>query len=292
MRGAVAAAALGALVLGATGCGERAEPTAAHVSPYPVSVHGAGEHVTAMTRRPERIVPLAPGVAELLSDLGARDQLVAGRAGSTGIWKLSGQELARAVQQLDPDLIVASSTTEPGDLARIRRAGAPVYQIPERSLRDIGRALTHLGLLTDHAVRARALVGENERARRAVAARVRGRPVLRVFIDTGFFTTVSSRTLISDLISIAGGRNVAGPRPQPGPFSLRQLRRLDPQVYLATADSETTLRYLRRNPRTRGLSAVENGRFRLIDPSFLSPDGRVEPRLTALARWLHPDAFR
>ncbi|MBA2358306.1 MAG: hypothetical protein H0V84_07785 [Actinobacteria bacterium] len=294
MSRAVWAVAAAALLLGtATGCGERSEPVGAHVSPYPVTVHGAGEDATVLRARPRRIVPLSAGAAELISDLGGRNQLVAGRAGSTAIWKLSGAELVRAVSRLSPDLVVASPSTAPLVLRRIKReARVPVYVTPDRSLRDVGRALTQLGLLTDHAVQARRLARANDLAGQRVVREVRGRPVLRVFLDTGFFTTVSTRTLFSDLLRLAGARNVVGPRPEPGPFSLRLLQRLDPQVYLATADSETTLRYLRRNPSTRKLSAVRSGRFRLVDPGYLVADGQLGPRVAALARLLHPDAGR
>lgn len=281
------------LVLGATACGERSEPTGPAVSPYPVTVHGAGETATTLERRPERIATLDPAVATILIELDAQKQLVGlPRPGSPSIWQLTGRPLVRALVKLHPDLIVASSATDPLDLARAGRATkAAVYLIPEESVHDIAQMLTQLGLLTDHAVVARQLLRSNRQAVRQVEIAVEDEPVLRVFIDTGGFTTVSTRTLISDLIRIGRGRNIAGLHPEPGVFSLRKLARLDPQVYL-TSDRTLKLADLKKKPKTRNLSAVRNGRFNYIPARYLTPDGDLAKRLFAIARLLHPDALR
>jgi ABC-type Fe3+-hydroxamate transport system substrate-binding protein len=288
-----AAGAATALLLAGSGCGERSEPVGGDVSPYPVTVQGAGDRPTVLATRPSRIAALDPGVATLLIELDAEGQLV-GLPGQGGpsLWRLTGEALAQALARLEPDLIVASSATDPADLSRAAAATrAPVYLVGEESVRDINRAVTQLGLLTDHAVTGRKLVRKNNAAQRRVTTAVAGEPVLRVFVDTGGFVTISTRTLFSDIIRIAHGRNVVGPRPEPGVFSLRKLAQLDPQAYL-TSDPRTTLRYLRSNRRTRRLTAVRTGRVIHFSPRFLRPDGDVSDSLIAIARALHPDAFR
>lgn len=293
MRRAALLAAVGAVALAASACGERSEPTGSSVSPYPVTVQGAGENPTTLDRQPGRIAPLDPAVATMLIELNAEKQLVGlpRRGAGPSIWRLTGTALARALVRLHPDLIVASSATDPIDLARAGRAAhTSVYLIPEESVADIDQAVTQLGLLTNRGVVARALVRSNRRAERQVAVAVENEPVLRVFVDTGGFTTVSSRTLISDVIAIAHGRNVAGRHPEAGVFSLHRLAKLDPQVYL-TSDPAATLRYLRSNRKTRKLTAVRTGRVYRISPRFLLPDGDLADRLLGIARLLHPDAL-
>jgi ABC-type Fe3+-hydroxamate transport system substrate-binding protein len=285
--------AAGCVLVGATACGERSEPVGATLSPYPVTVRGAGDRATTLNARPERITPLDEGVANLLIELGAERQLVGlPRRGAPSIWNLTGDELARAVARLRPDLVVASSATDPIDVSRAGRAAhCPVYVVPDESVHDVARALTQLGLLTDHPVAGRRLVRANAGAERDVGTALAREPVVRVFIDTGGFTTVSTRTLVSDLIRVAHGRNVVGPHPEPGVFSLRELRRLNPQVYL-TSDRTLTLEYLRTNPKTRGLAAVRTGRLAHISPRLLLVDGDLAARLPTIARLLHPDAYR
>jgi ABC-type Fe3+-hydroxamate transport system substrate-binding protein len=240
-----------------------------------------------------RIAPLDPAVATMLIELNAQKQLVGlPRPGSPSIWGLTGNALARALQTLRPDLIVASSATDPLDVARAAKAAhAPVYVIPETSVEDIDQALTQLGLLTNHAVTARSFVRRNRSAVRQVQTAVTGMPVVRAFVDTGGFTTVSSRTLFSDLIRIARGRNIAGANPEPGIFDLKRLARLDPQVFLTT-DRSLKLSDLRQDKKTRGLSAVKNHRLEHIPARYLQPDGDLAARLAAVARLMHPNALR
>jgi ABC-type Fe3+-hydroxamate transport system substrate-binding protein len=287
------AAAAAALLLAGTACGERVEPVGPHVSPYPVTVQGAGDKPTTLTARPARIAALDPAVATMLIELDAQKQLVGlPHPGVPSIWGLTGAALARALVRLHPDLIVASSATDPLDLARAGKATkAPAYLIAEDSVDDIDKTLTQLGLLTDHALVARRFLLKNVRAVREIAAAVANEPVVRVFVDTGGFTTVSSRTLVSDLMRIGHGRNVAGRNPEPGVFDLKKLAELDPQVFLTT-DRTLTLADLGKNRRTRGISAVRQRRFAYIPTRYLTPDGDLGARLAALARLLHPHALR
>jgi ABC-type Fe3+-hydroxamate transport system substrate-binding protein len=115
---------------------------------------------------------------------------------------------------------------------------------------------------------------------------------VKVFVDTGFFGTVGDNSLPGDLVRRAGGENVAGANPESGPFDLGALARLAPAVYLATSDSGTTLKKLRRNPRTRNLPAVKSGRFYVVDARLVQPSLRLAGALATIGRLLHPNAFR
>ncbi len=275
----------GALLLAGTACGERSEPKEATVRLYPVTVEAAGDRTLVVERAARRIAVLDPGVGEIVRALGGR---VAGTPlDATG--RIRFDELRR----LRPDLVVASDTADERDLSRAGEVTrATVYTAPGDSIRQVERSITQLGLLTGQPIRARALVRAIETRRREAAAKLAGRLPVTVFVDTGFFTTVSDQSLIGDLIREAGGRNVAGSTPEPGPFALRDLVELDPNVYLTTSDTGLTLADLRRNRQTKKLTAVREGRFVVADVGLLTPGPRIGDGLVALARLLHPDAFR
>lgn len=290
-----------AVALTATGCGERSEPTGSSVVLYPVTIANAGERPFVARSAARRIAVLAEGPVVTLARLGAGKRVVgvpAGtRRGFTPRARLvvdpRGRILLRELRAVRPDLIVASSAFPRDELDRAAEVtGASLYVAPEASVRDVERAISDLGLLVGEPIAARRLVGRIEASRQAVEDRLASARPVDVFVDTGFFTTVSDRSLVGDLIRLARGKNVAGPTPEPGPFDLRELARLDPQVYLATSDSDTSLRALRRNDRTRRLRAVRTGRFRLVPATVLQPGPRVGTGLQAIARALHPDAFR
>ena len=287
MRLEVVGLAAVVLLLAATGCGAREEPTGAVVRIYPVTVQGAAERPAVMRRAPRRIVPLGSGPRQILRALGlkARTHTV----NDSLVWlPLVGQ-----IRKARPDLIVASGDSDPLDLARARAStGAAIYVEPNTTLEDVVDAITDIGLLTGRPLQARKLTEAIEQARRTVAAKVRTSPRIKVFVDTGDFATVPSRSLLGDLISEAHGTSVAGPSPEPGPFPLQRLLRLDPQAYLATSDSKTTLAGLRGDQLARRLRAVRTGRFGIVSAKAIAPGPEVGRALGQIARVLHPDAFR
>jgi iron complex transport system substrate-binding protein len=281
------------------GCGERAEPVGELPAPYPVTVRGDGEEPTALAKEPARVVALSPGGAELLVRLGIGDRLVgvptdtAGApSGAADVASRAGQVDLAEVAKLRPDLMVATRTTDPVDVALARRrTGAALYEQPSDSVEDVKRAVLELGFLVGEPVAARKLAGRIEEQVTAIGRRISGEPVTTVFVDTGFFVTVPASSLLGDLVQRAGGQSVSGPTPGFEPFDLDELVRLDPDVYLATSDSRVTLRRLRANRKTRRLTAVRERRFAVLDVDLVTSAGpRVPEALEEVARALHPDA--
>jgi iron complex transport system substrate-binding protein len=286
MKTAATAVAVLLLVAG-TACGERKEPTGALVPLYPVTVQGAGERPAIVTSVPRRIVPLGAGPRRILRALGLRARTV------TVDDSLVGLPLVGAIRRAHPDLVIASSDTDPLDLARARTAThAQIYVEPGSSIDDVIGAIGDIGLLTSRPVAARRLTARIAHERQLVADRLRGTANVSVFIDTGDFGTVSSRSLLGDLVHEAHGDSVAGPSPEPGPFPLRRLRQLDPVAYIATSTSGRTLAGLRANSATKKLRAVQAKRFGIVSTAATIPGPAVGNGLAEIARILHPDAFR
>lgn len=284
LRYAAPAIASVALLLGATACGERAEPTGSSAPLYPVTIQ-VGDRPLVVRQAARRVVALDDPTTEIVRALGAGNLIVGPPPGN----KI---DLA-AVRRARPDLIVAEEATGGPDLARAASAThAEVYTAPGDSIRQVERAITQLGLLLDRPVQARALVRRIEARRRAVQTALAHVPGTTVFVDTGLFTTVSDQSLIGDLIREAHGRNVAGSTGNGAPIEPDELLRLDPDVYLATSDSMISLEDLRRSAKTRKLRAVRNGRFGIVSSDLLEPGPRVGEGLVAVARLLHPNAFR
>lgn len=290
-------AAVGLALLGA-GCGERSEPLGELSQTYPVTVQGAGEGPAVLTGPPQRIVALDPGSAELLIALGVAERLVGAPAGVRGaenaraVVQRNGQVDVDAAVALEPDLIVATPTIDLVDVAlAARESGATVYVQPASSVEDVQRGAVELGFLVDRPLQARTLVARIRAAVEQVESRLADAPIVTTFVDTGFFTTIAGRSLLGDLIRRAHGENVAGETPAPEPFDLARLRRLDPDVYLATSDSKVTLKALRADRRTADLRAVRRGNFAVLPADLVLRAGpRVGRALRVVAGALHPDA--
>lgn len=290
--------AIGALLF--TACGERGEPVGELPQPYPVTVRGGGDRATTLERRPDRIVALDPGSAELIAALGSGQQLVGvpARIQAPGNPKVvvsrTGQVDVDAVVQLEPDLIVSTSAIDQLDSTRAeRQSGATLYVQPNSSVNDVLRGTIELGFLLGEPVQARRLAARLEAEVSEVEAKVAGEPTVSVFVDTGFFITIPERSLLGDLIRRAGGKSVAGETPGPDPIPPERLLQLDADVYLATSDSRVTLSQLRSDNQTARLTAVRKSRFAVLPSRLVIPPGpRVGQALERIARALHPDAFR
>jgi cobalamin transport system substrate-binding protein len=272
------------LAIGATGCGERAEPTGPTVNLYPLTLLN-GDRRLIVTGPAERIAALDRPTASIVRALGAGGRIVAGPIGVRPDFA--------ALRRARPDLIVAADTTDAQVLDRVATVThARVYTAPGNSIRQVERAITQLGLLTGRPVQARALVHGIETRRALVTARLAGVRSVTVFVDTGFFTTVPDESLIGDLVRQAHATNVAGQAASGVPVEIAQLRHYDPDVYVALSDSGLTLADLRRDPRTRRLRAIRNGRFVILGAGLVQPGPQIGDGLVRLARLLHPDAFR
>jgi cobalamin transport system substrate-binding protein len=265
--------------LAAAACGERAEPVGPATELYPLTITTAERPLTIPSPA-ERVVVLAGGAEAILDAIGAGDRVV-------------GSSVAAAdIAALRPDLVVAPSATDDKTLSEAAAAGAPIYVTPDGSITELERAITQLGLILAEPAAARRRVGDIERQRRRVARLLTGAGPRTVFVDRGGFASASDSSLIGDLIREAHGRNVAGDVPDGLPLSVKQLRAIDPEVYVTVAGAGATLKQLRKGPRTRKLKAVRTGRVVTIDDSLLLPGPFVGAGLAALARALHPDAFR
>jgi ABC-type Fe3+-hydroxamate transport system substrate-binding protein len=271
------------LLLAGTACGERSEPTGALVQSYPVTVQGAGDK-TVVDAAPKRIVPVGAGPRSILKALGLDRRTVA--VDDT----LVGLQLVDAIRRAKPDLIVAAGETDPLDLARARSAThAPLYVEPGGSVGNVVQAIGDIGLLTGRPVQARLLTARIEAKRAAVAKTVAGTPLATAFVDTGGFATISSRTLLGDLLALAHGKSVAGASPEQGPFPVKRLLQLNPDVYLATAGSKRTLAQLRARAGVRRLRAVRSGRFAVLPADATIAGPQVGEALEQVARILHPE---
>jgi iron complex transport system substrate-binding protein len=300
-RPLIAALPLVAVAVLAAGCGERDEPLGELPAPYPITVQGAGDDPLELSVAPLRIVALDAGSAELIAALGAGARLVGAPPGvrsengdPADVVRPTGQIDVAAVAALEPDLVVATPDTDRVEVAQVeRQTDAPVYLQPSRSIESVLRAVIELGFLVGEPAQARKLAGELERSVDEIEQRVADAEPVTVFVDRGFLLTISDDSLLGDLIRRVHGENVAAEGAGLGPFPAEDLQAANPDVYLATSDSDVTLESLRRDPKTNGLRAVENGRVVILPEELALRAGpRVAEALEAVAVALHPDVFR
>ena len=185
----------------------------------PVTVADDRGKVVKLAQPAQRIVSLAPSLAELAFAAGAGGRLV-------GVARYSDYPPeARAVPQvgdaarvdfervaaLKPDLILAwKSGNSPSDFERLERLGYPAFVSEPARLADVARLLRAIGALAGSLPEAERAAAGFERDIAALRARHAKASGVRVFylIWHRPLLTVNGAHIISDVISLCGGRNV------------------------------------------------------------------------------------
>ena len=162
-------------------------------------------------------------------------------------------------------------------ISRLRQLRLRVVEVPTQKLADVPRALRQLGQLAGTALVAEQAALAFERDVAAQRARYAQRPVLSVFIqiDDEPIYTVNGRHVISEIVTLCGGRNVFADLPQLAPpIGAEAVLAADPQVIVSTDDTITDpLAEWVRWPRMQAVQA------RTIYPLSSDLVARASPRL-------------
>ncbi len=257
----------------------------------PVSVvDDAGKTVT-LARPAQRIVAIAPSLAELAYAAGAGGRLVGvarysdfppAVRGISHVGDAVSVDLERIVA-LRPDLVLAwKSGNRTGDYERLEQIGYPVFVAEPRRLSDIPRVLRAIGTLAGTQSEARRAAGAFEKGLQALRERFASAPRVRVFyaIWAKPLMTVNGAHMISDVIALCGGENIFSDVPQLTPVvSLEAIIAAQPEVILgggsAGGEKEFAAHWRSAVPPMRELSA------HYIHPDLIQ---RQTPRILEGAR--------
>jgi iron complex transport system substrate-binding protein len=260
-----------------------------------------------LDRPPSRIVTFAPSATEVLFALGLGDEVV-GVSGSfddyppeaKGTTEVGGagefgvDPNVEKVVSLDPDLVL---TIEGGDQwkSRLRDLDIPVFTTNSVDFDDVLHDIDTVGEITGVPGTANALTRNMRAAGREVRTAVGSEPAVSCFFEVSFdpLYSVGPGSFIYDLLQRAGCDPVTSDAKDAYPqWSVEDLVRDDPAVYLVSSESGGSVKQVERRPGFDALSAVTNDRVVLVDSDLVSRAGpRVVLGLQALAEALHPGAF-
>jgi len=238
-----------------------------------------------------RLISIAPHLTEISFAVGAGSKLVAvseysdyppeaGRLPRVG----DGARVdIERILKLKPDLVLAwKSGNQAGDIARLERLGIPVWVSEPSRLADIPRLLRDMAVLAgvpDAGMQAAtAFESELRGLNIRYGAQTRQQEPLRVFYEIWHqpLLTVSSAHMISDAITLCGGRNVFAEVPVLTPaVSMESVLAARPQLVLgggsANGESDFAARW-----RQMPLAALRGIPARYIPPDSIQ---RQSPRI-------------
>src|SRR6266550_4779655 len=214
-----------------------ASPSAAA---FPTSITDFQGRSVAISKRPERIVSIGPSNTEFLFALGAGERVV-------GDDDFSDQPAAAAtkdhvggvkvnlekVVSLKPDLIVTVKFSD-GTIEALSQTSATVIVVDPQGLADVTRTAALLGKAIG--ADGDGLAKDIQSKLDAVKAKTASAPKVRVFdeedaSDLTKLYTVGPGSFINDLITLAGGTNIAAAAKSAYPtISTEEVVKADPEV--------------------------------------------------------------
>lgn len=261
---------------------------------------------------PRRIISLVPSLTEMVYAIGGGSQVIG--VSSYDEFPPEVKALPRVGALLDPDverilalrpdlvLVYGSQTTLESQLAR---AGIKVFSYRHAGIAGILQALRDLGTATGHASEGDRKAHEIQAQLDSIQARVRSYPKIPAVLVFGRQPQSLQQMYVSggvgflnDLLEIAGGTNVFSdvPRESAQPSQETLLTRRPEAILEVRANSPTPQQILAERRAWAPLAsipAVRNGRIHFLTADYLVvPGPRVALAAEAIARVLHPEAFR
>ena len=238
---------------------------------------------------PTRIISLVPSATETLLALGVRNHLV-GRTDYDDLAALAElpsvggglQPNLEVLVSLRPDLVVRfGGESDRATADRLSDLGSPHFAIQPDGIADVRAIVERLGAITGTGDTADSILAGMRRALDDVADRVAGLPRRNVIYLMGGEPpwVAGPGTYIHELMAAGGADNVFGDLDGLyGPISLEELITREVDLILVSSGEVP-----------RQLSDVDHAPV----PSWVEvPGPRLGEAATAIARLIHPEAFR
>lgn len=251
---------------------------------------------------PHRVVSLNPTTTELLFAMGSDGRLV-GRS-HWDVWPAAAARVpdlgdairpnVEAVLRARPDLVILyASEDNRAAAARLRAAGVRCIAFRIDRIADFDRDTRLLGRIVGDSARAATVADSVRRtlARvRAVTARLPHPTVVWPF-EYRPAMVLGGGSFLSELLDVAGGRNVYADLPQPSPVvAIEDVVRRNPQYVIRSVDvAQQVTQPLAIDPAWRAVPAVTAGRVLVAPAALVSrPSVQLGEAAVALATLLHP----
>ena len=251
----------------------------------------------------QRIISLVPSVTEEIYLLNAEDKLIANTLYCTKPEAAKKKEKVGTVVeinvekivQLKPDLVLASSLTNPGSTRKLKKLGIEVITFMQpKNFPELSRQFLQLAVVTGKGKEAKRIIDTAERKISSVKENIEGSEKVKVFAQIGAkpLFTANKDSFINDLIELSGGINIARDV-KIGFYSREEVLRQNPDVIIITTmgigeqEKGNWQKYAT-------LNAARNNRIHIVDPyKFCSPTPvTFVEALEEMTQILHPESSR
>ncbi len=299
-----------------SGCSDSKEPSEgaevgaeARGGVYPFTIEDdLGRQVT-ITEEPQRIVSLAPANTEILFAIGLGDKVVGvtdycdypiQAVDKEKVGDFYGPSVEKIVA-LEPDIIFATGGIQAEVVQQLEGLGQLVVALNPESLDEVMEAVEVTGKITGQLHEAEQVTVDMQRsidrvqeATKAISEAQKPGVFVVIWFEDAKIFSAGQGSFVSDLVTLAGGRNLADAVKVEYPqYSREKLMEEDPEVIISTAHGYSTPEAVKEVLNMDSLQAVRNHRVYIIEDAdlFSLPGPRLVQGLEMTAEFLHPEIF-
>ncbi|AWB43853.1 cobalamin-binding protein [Paenibacillus sp. CAA11] len=284
------------------------EQQAAAKTAYPLTLtDGTGQEIT-FEAAPQRIVSLAPSETETLFALGLDEQIV----GVTDLDdypeaakskpKMGGFPVnTEAVVAAKPDVVFVAGISDEKTIQSLRDLGLKVFQFNPKTLDAVIKDIGVYGQITDHQAEAKQVTDNMEQQLKQVTDAVKSvtpDQKKKVYIEFSEGWTVGKGEFMDEMITLAGGINVAGDTTSWNAINEEKIIKSNPDVILyaksVVNDKNQTLdQIIKGRAGWDQITAIKENRIAGLDDNMLSRTGpRLTEGLIEIAKAVYPELMQ
>lgn len=253
---------------------------------------------------PKRIVSLSPTNTEIIFALGAQDKLVgvttrcdfpAEAQNIEKVGDFSGPNLEMIIK-LKPDVVLAGSSIQEDIVQSLEQLDIKVISTEAKSIEDIFKSIELVGEVTNQKKNADTVTAQMRSKLAEIASKVEAKNPVSVFfvVWKDPFKTAGKDTFIDEVITLAGGKNVAASVSGWADYSREELINKNPFAIISSQHSSSeveTAETLKNDALFKDLEATEKQRIYIMsDDSIITRGGprivdAVEEMRVALESW-------
>ena len=271
-------------------------------APSRVATDDFGDTIVVAATPPKRIVSLQPATTEMLFAIGAGSRLV-GRT-TWDLWPDSAKLVpdlgdgirpnVEAILAAHPDLVLLYASSDNRSTARaLRAANIATLAIKVDRIADFQRVIRLLGAAVGDSARAATVedtvMKSLARARASTAGKARPTVFWQMWDNP--LLTIGRGSYLSELVEIAGGRNVYDSLPEPSPqIAFEDLARRDPDIILVAPQG---IARIVNDPAWKRMKAVRTKQVLAVDTALVfRPSVRLGEAALSLAKLIHPGSIQ
>jgi len=271
---------------------------------FPVQITDVLGRTIEVEKEPERIVSITPSSTETLFALGLGDKIVAvsnqcdypeeaqSKDKVGDFWQPNLEQIAAA----EPDLLFVGNSIPNDVLSKLEELGIKVVSLEATDFAGTYQSILDTGKLTGTLEEAQNIVNEMKEKVNGIQEKVKDAPKRSTYFvisygDQGNYTA-GPGSFIHEMITMAGGQNVAGDLEQTwAEFSLEKLVEEDPEVIIVS--EKANIDDIKALKGYKELTAVKEDNLKAVEENLvMRPGPRLVEGLEQIAEAIHPEIFK